>query len=345
MKDSVIIESGNSRYLKSVADFKTLYPTYDDFAAALVAGTLPVDFNGINTAGFQQVGDVLGKNTLLKDATAALFGLDATAVPNDVFSLLSRFHSNLGNEYLWYRYKTTYKDNFTIENKSNIEVGRTTVTKTYYCSSSVEIDDNNNAVLKNPNTITISSLSDCYSLNGKYYTEYGPSIPSTNYGYLAYISPNASFTKSDVYFYCSSVGICTNWFKEVINVGEYVNSQDPNTYPPATTDGYSYHALGRLGAKTQIEAGSYKGTGVYGKTLYFNAAPKMVIILNTYSSSLTLSPGIFTTKTRLCVSHTLNGGNYAEAVALTWSENNTKVVISGTLFNDSSSEYDYFVFY
>ena len=85
MKDSVIIGSGNSRYLKSVADFKTLYPTYDDFAAALVAGTLPVDFNGINTAGFQQVGDVLGKNTLLKDETASLFGLGNTAVPDDVF--------------------------------------------------------------------------------------------------------------------------------------------------------------------------------------------------------------------------------------------------------------------
>ena len=89
MKDSVILGSGNSRYLKSVQDFKTLYPTYDDFAAALVAGTLPVDFNGINAAGFQQVGDALNKYNLLKDATAALYGLDATAVPDDVFSLLN----------------------------------------------------------------------------------------------------------------------------------------------------------------------------------------------------------------------------------------------------------------
>ena len=89
MKDSVILGSGNSRYLKSVQDFKTLYPTYDDFAAALVAGTLPIDLNGINSAGFQQVGDALNKYNLLKDATAALYGLDATAVPDDVFSLLN----------------------------------------------------------------------------------------------------------------------------------------------------------------------------------------------------------------------------------------------------------------
>ena len=89
MKDSVILGTGNSRYLKSVENFKTLYPTYDDFVAALVAGTLPVDFNGINTAGFQQVGDGIGKNTLLKDATASLFGLDVNALPDDVFRVLS----------------------------------------------------------------------------------------------------------------------------------------------------------------------------------------------------------------------------------------------------------------
>ena len=94
MKDSVILGSGNSRYLKSVADFKTLYPTYDDFAAALVAGTLPIDLNGINQAGFQQLGDGLGKNTLLKDATAALFGLTDTAVPDDVLALIKTLIDN-----------------------------------------------------------------------------------------------------------------------------------------------------------------------------------------------------------------------------------------------------------
>ena len=86
MKDSVILGSGNSRYLKSVADFKTLYPTYDDFAAALVAGTLPIDLNGINAAGFQQIGDALGKATLLTDATCMLLDLPDTATPDDAFN-------------------------------------------------------------------------------------------------------------------------------------------------------------------------------------------------------------------------------------------------------------------
>ena len=86
MKDSIILGSGNSRYLKSVEDFKRLYPTYDDFAAALVAGTLPIDFNGINSSGFQQLGDALCKSNLLKDTTAALFGLGADSVPDDVLA-------------------------------------------------------------------------------------------------------------------------------------------------------------------------------------------------------------------------------------------------------------------
>lgn len=89
MKDSIILGTGNSRYLKSVENFKALYPTYDDFVAALVAGTLPVDFNGINSAGFQQVGDALGKDALLKDSTAALYGLEDNAVPDDVLAKLS----------------------------------------------------------------------------------------------------------------------------------------------------------------------------------------------------------------------------------------------------------------
>ena len=88
MKDSVIWGTGNSRYLKSVADFKTLYPTYDDFVAALVAGTLPIDLNGINTAGFQQVGDALGKATLLKDSTANMLGLGEGGTPADAFEAI-----------------------------------------------------------------------------------------------------------------------------------------------------------------------------------------------------------------------------------------------------------------
>lgn len=83
MKDGIIKGNGNSRYLKSVADFLTQYPTYEAFAAALTAGTLPVDLNGINEDGWQQIGDLLNKGNLFADPTAAVFADDVAAVPND----------------------------------------------------------------------------------------------------------------------------------------------------------------------------------------------------------------------------------------------------------------------
>lgn len=86
MKDYVIKGNGNSRYLKSSLEGIT---TWEQFRAALAAGTLPVDLNGINPEGFQQLGDPLNKVTLLKDATAAKFGKDTGAVPDDVLDILS----------------------------------------------------------------------------------------------------------------------------------------------------------------------------------------------------------------------------------------------------------------
>ena len=42
-----------------------------------------------------QVGDPLNKNTFLKDATAALFGLDGAAVPDDVLRVISSGFSRI----------------------------------------------------------------------------------------------------------------------------------------------------------------------------------------------------------------------------------------------------------
>lgn len=74
MQDGIIKGTGNSRYLKSISNFLTQYPTYQDFVAALVAGTLPVDLNGINETGWDQLGTALNKANLLSDETAAAFG-------------------------------------------------------------------------------------------------------------------------------------------------------------------------------------------------------------------------------------------------------------------------------
>ncbi len=86
MQDGIIAGNGNSRYLKTVSEALSLYPTYQDFIAALIAGTFPIDLNGINAAGWTQQGTALNKANLLTDSTATLFGLGSNAVPNDVLA-------------------------------------------------------------------------------------------------------------------------------------------------------------------------------------------------------------------------------------------------------------------
>ena len=105
MQDGIMKGTGNSRYLKSVADFLTQYPTYQEFAAALAAGTLPVDFNGINETGWEQLGTVLNKANLLSDETAEMYGFSEAAVPDDLFKVLVQMDGNN-----WYAIKVQLPD-------------------------------------------------------------------------------------------------------------------------------------------------------------------------------------------------------------------------------------------
>lgn len=86
MQDGIISGNGNSRYLKTVSTALGLYPTYEDFMAALIAGTFPIDLNGINTAGWTQQGTLLNKANLLTDATCSALGIAITSTPNDALS-------------------------------------------------------------------------------------------------------------------------------------------------------------------------------------------------------------------------------------------------------------------
>lgn len=88
MKDTIIKGSGNSRMMASVPNFLTLFPSYEAFGRALINGELPIDLGPLNAAGLEQRGDDLNKATLLKDATAALYGKSASAVPDDILAAI-----------------------------------------------------------------------------------------------------------------------------------------------------------------------------------------------------------------------------------------------------------------
>lgn len=90
MQDGIIKGTGNSRYMKSVADFMTRYPNYEAFAQALMTGTLPFDLNGINPEGWTQQGTALNKANLLSDTTAGNIGLTGDPTPNQALNTLDQ---------------------------------------------------------------------------------------------------------------------------------------------------------------------------------------------------------------------------------------------------------------
>lgn len=89
MDDGIIKGTGNSRYLKTVEDALTRWPTWPDALSDMIAGRFTFDLNGINPEGWKQIGTAMDKANLLTDETANGYGLGAEAVPDDLFSILS----------------------------------------------------------------------------------------------------------------------------------------------------------------------------------------------------------------------------------------------------------------
>lgn len=181
MQDAIIKGIGNSRYLKTVGEALSLYPTYEDFLQAMIEGTFPVDFNGINKDGWTQLGTLLNKANLLSDTVISTLGLStgADSTPNDAFNVLA----NIGNVHVWrktvvteeeipagYRLvdDTTNRNNVgdqTVSNALIFLIGDTTAELKY----STEITVNENGVVNLNSVISTNSVpSPVTVLNGKY---------------------------------------------------------------------------------------------------------------------------------------------------------------------------------
>ena len=169
MIDSVLKGNGNSRFLKSAVPAGT---SWADALAMLQAGTFPIDFNGINAEGFQQVGTPLNKANLLKDATAAQIGLPPSTTPDGMFQALG----NTGELHVWRK---------TVKNETDVPAGynlgvKTTKTilnttgdsggvSTIYYSSSVSVSDSGEVSLKNPASTGVNIYTSSLPIVGKFF--------------------------------------------------------------------------------------------------------------------------------------------------------------------------------
>lgn len=108
MQDLIPKGTGNSHFLKSIADFLEKYPDYPSFVQALVEGSLPFDFNGINPDGIVQMGTLLNKANLLTDETAESLGMgEINPTVNEAFAKLAEivFAPGAGSHNAVYRGK------------------------------------------------------------------------------------------------------------------------------------------------------------------------------------------------------------------------------------------------
>lgn len=256
-----------------------------------------------------QAGTPLNKATLLKDATAALYGLGTSAVPDDVLAELGKYKQ------YWWRRRAPAGEEY-VEEKTNIssevQLAYTNDGGSLQLSNTISIDKSTGEIsLVNPESFALVSGIDsvmtecgiallakgpCYikgavdSAATVYYLPSGGNVgrrDATLYAYAQY----------GYKFLIPSFGVIAQKVTPVKTIvthdWQYLQSSNRNAYPDSgTQDGYEYEYLGvpfdNAVTAPKIEVGSYVGTGTYGQanpnTLTFGFVPKFVWIYEWFRS-------------------------------------------------------------
>ena len=259
-----------------------------------------------------QEGTPINKASLLKDTTAALFGLGTGAVPDDVLAALGKY-----KQHWWRRRAKTV-----VEKRTDI-TGAIQVTRDsspgrqFYYSKTVSLDPNGGVSLVSPvtldgvasSTTSANALSESLKpylddvpyyissdiVDGEiYYVPTGSHIGGVvgapeyvTFGIYRYSSKTFYMVLSDGSL--SDEKVPAQLVKSSIQISDwqYVQSSYRNAYPDSgTQDGYEYEYLGipldNAVTAPGIETGSYVGTGTYGSSnpnsLTFGFVPKLVFI-------------------------------------------------------------------
>ncbi len=239
-----------------------------------------------------QLGTPLNKATLLKDATAALYGLGTGAVPDDVLAELGKYKQH------WWRRRvpktTGYIEDLVVANGwLSKGSGNINYAKSISISSAGEITFQSEGAIPItgtfPSTVLDTPINSLKSQLPCYIkTTAGGDFTSST---ILYLSENTDITKGD-YSGDSDYGIyMSNGYtvtaKYVSNEAgswQYLQSSSRSAYPDSgTSGGYEYEYLGipfdNAVTAPKIETGSYVGTGTYGTSnpnmLTFGFVPKV----------------------------------------------------------------------
>ena len=223
------------------------------------------------------------KDETLTTNTKKMYGLGESAVPNDLFQQLSRFQSNICNDYVWkksipggnyveneyaddryeYIYQSSSQDNYYL----NATYAKSVI---FNSDGSIELADTfvPSAIPTSGNAHTI------WTSYLPFYMKWNHSDEIHKVYHFPTINPETG--------YYTAYHLIESIYSDASVAAGYVNSSNPNAYPPETSDGFEYNYLGQLGGLCNIVVGSYVGNGKYGQSnpnsITFPFEPKIVFI-------------------------------------------------------------------
>lgn len=228
-----------------------------------------------------QEGTPLNKASLLKDATAALFGLPNTAVPDDALNELGEFKRDLANYYVWAKIAQTVNNGAFNSYPSGTSIMYNTSGVYGQYGDAVKIV-NGSLSIDNPTTVTFSQLKEIGSgILGKYYMCNKDTSGAVKGNEVIYIPETATIVTVPN----SSIN-ANNVFVSGFSRPEIVEKASgyaltPNSEAPVE-EGYMFVSMGPLCDRARIATGSYTGTGTYGESnpnsLTFAFEPKLVFM-------------------------------------------------------------------
>lgn len=263
----------------------SLYPTYEDFLQAMIAGTFPVDFNGINKDGWTQLGTPLNKANLLSDTVISTLGLSTgvDSTPNDAFNVLA----NIGNVHVWRKTVVAeeevpagYKlvdDNTdrTLNDVPNalINLGNTNQRTAYInCADSITVDDGGGISLNSATTHyqANDALNAASWLRGKYIKLYYINDFGNWFGPPALDQNKTYYVPNDAQISVNSATIIVDKLQRVdayplTPAGThitYLTSVNRNAYQEGDDAKEAGYALGRIVKVTLGMSNTNDGTGV-----------------------------------------------------------------------------------
>lgn len=280
----------------------------------------------------QQEGTPINKNTLLKDETAALFGLGEDAVVDDVFGIIKNQAPFL-SDYVWKRRSYQLRTEPEITSYSLTISGGTR-----YRATSFTVDYSTGIFT----LVDASTTSQNVNCRGYYWIK-GSSSGTTMY----YSASNASFSESyisvDEY---SAAPIIGEW--------EYIKDASRNAYPDSgVVNGYeyAYHGIAKelMFSGVKIATGSYIGTDKYGSsnpcTLTFAFEPKLLIVYGKSYSDGYSQRAIFPWRAECVLTENAmmwNNSNYNGALTASYTGNTVNWYNDNRATNQLNGPYTYY---